>query len=109
MDAKMAAQSKQSNFQYDMCMCADSDEPNQTTAAFSKLHGLCCKAGFKLRFMQHKIASFSSLLSGCNYNTIEQKQPIHQWVTEQPEPPLTHTETSAAIITALHNLIWQDE
>lgn len=83
----MAAHSKPIKFQDDMCMCADKNKPNQTTAAFSKLHGLCFKAGFKLSFMQHLIGGFSRffLLSGRNYNTRVQKEPIQQWVTEQRE------------------------
>lgn len=100
MDAETAAQSKTSNFQYDVCMCANDAKLNQTTAAFSKSYGLW----FKLRFMQHLTGGFSRLdfLSGHNYNTREQKQHIQQWVTEQRElliqrqeqPLLQHYTTS---------------
>lgn len=70
----MAAQSEPSNFQYDMCMCADNDKLNQTTAALSKLHGHCCKALIYATFnwLFFKV----NLLSGSNYNTGVQKRAI---------------------------------
>lgn len=73
-----------------LCACVLTTlNKKQTTAVISTLHGLSCKAGLKLRFMQHLIGVFFffffkvSLLSGRNYNTRPQKRPIQPRVTER--------------------------
>lgn len=92
-----------------MCMCADKNKLNQTTAAFSNSHGLCCKAGFKLLFMQHLIGAFSrfffcpALIIILEYK----RSPFSSGSLSSESFPLTHTKTRAAIVTASHNLRFQ--
>lgn len=105
----MAAHSKPIKFQDDMCMCADKNKPNQTTVAFSKLHGLCFKAGFKLSFMQHLIGGFSRFFF-CPAVIIileYKRSPFSSGSLSSESFPLTHTEIRAAIVTASHNLTFQ--
>lgn len=113
---KMDANSELYTFQYVMCMCAD--DVKQKTDYCSDQH---VARPFLQGWTQASIYAtsnwcffffFFSRWAFCPAVIIirdHKSGPFSRGSPREPELPLTHTETRAAFITALHNLRFQDK